>query len=255
MLSTRQTEENSAVPGSSYPRQRGRLFGFRVSHKSPVDAIARARRMRQQRGNEATRTRLGCRDSQCSRRSPRAGRGDRERHSGICRATCARQRASSQRFAFGGTHRQSEHSSVALQNEVGALTPLTCPDCGGPLWRAKSGPLRFRCLVGHAHSAGSMESGQRRNLERALWAAIRQFEQGRSRVVSSYRERAAQARQNGEALRALLLTAANKSRMPLDWSPSPVKSRYHATSLPPGLPLRSVRCRPRTRCRPVSYPD
>lgn len=150
---------------------------------------------------------------------------------------------------------ESEHSSVALQNEVGALTPLTCPDCGGPLWRAKSGPLRFRCLVGHAHSAGSMESGQRRNLERALWAAIRQFEQGRSRVVSSYRERAAQARQNGEALRALLLTAANKSRMPLDWSPSPVKSRYHATSLPPGLPLRSVRCRPRTRCRPVSYPD
>jgi two-component system chemotaxis response regulator CheB len=42
------------------------------------------------------------------------------------------------------------HSSVELQNRPGELTPLTCSDCGGPLWKPRDGSLRFRCLVGHS---------------------------------------------------------------------------------------------------------
>jgi two-component system chemotaxis response regulator CheB len=109
---------------------------------------------------------------------------------------------------------------VELQNSLGELTSFTCADCGGPLWKQRGDGLRFRCLTGHALSARSLESGLDQNLEAAIWAAIRQFEQrtnlqqamaqeeerkGRSLVASNYRDRASEAKSHADVLRQLLL--------------------------------------------------
>jgi two-component system, chemotaxis family, protein-glutamate methylesterase/glutaminase len=53
------------------------------------------------------------------------------------------------------------------------LTPLTCPECGGTLWRHEDyGSELFRCRVGHAFSASSLLLGKNAAVEAALWAAI-----------------------------------------------------------------------------------
>jgi two-component system, chemotaxis family, protein-glutamate methylesterase/glutaminase len=60
----------------------------------------------------------------------------------------------------------------------GDLTPLTCPECGGALWEHQEGDLiRFKCHVGHAYSAESMQTGQGRSLEAALWSALRSLQE------------------------------------------------------------------------------
>jgi two-component system chemotaxis response regulator CheB len=114
----------------------------------------------------------------------------------------------------------STRISLEKQNELGELTPLNCPDCSGPLWKVHGEPLRFRCLTGHTLSAKSLGYAQTQQLEAAVWSAIRQFEQrvnlmhsmadnaerlGRSRMSSSYRDRANEAHSHSEVLRALLL--------------------------------------------------
>jgi two-component system chemotaxis response regulator CheB len=112
------------------------------------------------------------------------------------------------------------------QNQLGELTPLTCADCGGPLWKQHFDGLRFRCMTGHALSARTLETGLNQNLDAALWAAIRQFEQranlqremaqeeeksGRRQVASNYRERASEAKLHAEELRKLLLLTADRA--------------------------------------------
>lgn len=54
----------------------------------------------------------------------------------------------------------------------GALSALTCPECGGPLWEAREGELlRYRCRVGHAFSGETMAAAQGEALDDALWTA------------------------------------------------------------------------------------
>jgi two-component system chemotaxis response regulator CheB len=121
---------------------------------------------------------------------------------------------------------EGERTSVDLQNSLGKLTPFTCADCGGPLWRQRGDGLGFRCLTGHALSARSLERGLDQKSEAAIWAAIRQFEQrmnlqqamaqeevrkGRSRTASNYRDRASEAQSHAEALRQLLLETGKSS--------------------------------------------
>lgn len=44
--------------------------------------------------------------------------------------------------------------SVDIIESIGSRSPLTCPDCGGVVWRiGKNAPLRYRCHTGHAFSA------------------------------------------------------------------------------------------------------
>jgi two-component system chemotaxis response regulator CheB len=60
----------------------------------------------------------------------------------------------------------------------GALTPITCPECGGSLWEHdEGGLLRFKCHVGHAFSLESLDAGQADGLEAALWAALRSLQE------------------------------------------------------------------------------
>ena len=61
---------------------------------------------------------------------------------------------------------------------VGDASGLTCPECGGALWEQQDGDVvRFRCHVGHAYSAESMQAEQGLALEAALWSALRSLEE------------------------------------------------------------------------------
>jgi two-component system, chemotaxis family, protein-glutamate methylesterase/glutaminase len=61
---------------------------------------------------------------------------------------------------------------------AGELTSLTCPECGGTLWEHdEGGLLRFKCHVGHAYSADSLQVSQGQSLEGALWAGLRSLEE------------------------------------------------------------------------------
>jgi two-component system chemotaxis response regulator CheB len=60
----------------------------------------------------------------------------------------------------------------------GLLTAITCPECGGALWEHDDeGLLRFKCHVGHAFSADSLEVSQSQSLEGSLWAALRSLQE------------------------------------------------------------------------------
>lgn len=59
-------------------------------------------------------------------------------------------------------------------DHIGERSTLTCPDCGGVLWRLLDDyPLRYRCHTGHAYSALSLDEGHSKTLENTIWAAIR----------------------------------------------------------------------------------
>ena len=76
----------------------------------------------------------------------------------------------------------------------GEPSRFPCPECGGVLWDVSGeGPVRFRCEVGHAHSAASLAESQTEVIEAAMWAALRALED----KVELSRRRAATARENG----------------------------------------------------------
>jgi two-component system, chemotaxis family, protein-glutamate methylesterase/glutaminase len=59
-------------------------------------------------------------------------------------------------------------------DEIGERSALTCPDCGGALWRIKGDrPLRYRCHTGHAYAGLSLDDGIESRAEEAVWSAIR----------------------------------------------------------------------------------
>jgi len=70
------------------------------------------------------------------------------------------------------------HSSPGDLGRLGHRTSMTCPECGGVIWRIGEGyPLRYRCHTGHAFSAMSLESQQRTGAEDALWSAVRRLQE------------------------------------------------------------------------------
>jgi two-component system chemotaxis response regulator CheB len=72
---------------------------------------------------------------------------------------------------------------VNRDEELGSLAPLTCPDCGGPLWELHYDRLqRYRCRLGHAFTADSLLGGQSEAIEIALWTAVRTMEE-RARIL------------------------------------------------------------------------
>ena len=65
-----------------------------------------------------------------------------------------------------------------MEKKFGSPTAFVCPECNGPLWETKAGPsLQFRCHVGHAYSPDSLLADHADGLERALWSAVRTFDE------------------------------------------------------------------------------
>ena len=106
-------------------------------------------------------------------------------------------------------------------DQLGKISAFTCPDCHGALWELRDGELvRFRCHVGHAFSADSLEAEQSEALEGALWSALRALEEKmaltrrmahRARehnnlmTANSFEVKARVAEQHAEMLRDILL--------------------------------------------------
>jgi two-component system chemotaxis response regulator CheB len=65
-----------------------------------------------------------------------------------------------------------------MEKKFGRPTGFVCPECNGPLWETKIGrALQFRCHVGHAYSPESLMADHADGLERALWSAVRTFDE------------------------------------------------------------------------------
>jgi two-component system, chemotaxis family, protein-glutamate methylesterase/glutaminase len=78
----------------------------------------------------------------------------------------------------------------------GRPSRYSCPECGGVLWDVTGkGPFRFRCEVGHAHSAASLGEAQTEVVEAAMWAALRALED----KADLARKRSAKATERGVA--------------------------------------------------------
>jgi two-component system chemotaxis response regulator CheB len=114
----------------------------------------------------------------------------------------------------------SGRSSIEVQEKLGQLSQFTCAECGGPLWKQREEPLRFRCLTGHGYTADALLEASGNNVDSTLWVAMRQFEQraalqsemaaeyadsGRERLAAHYRAGAAEMQAHAEVLRNLLL--------------------------------------------------
>lgn len=102
----------------------------------------------------------------------------------------------------------------------GEISGYACPDCSGPLYEIQDGKLiRFRCRVGHAHTAESMLAEKTEALENALYVALNILEENadmgdrlatRSRehehehAAKRFEERAREARRQAAVIRRVL---------------------------------------------------
>ncbi len=113
---------------------------------------------------------------------------------------------------------------IASDERPGELSGYTCPECSGPLYEIEDGHLvRFRCRVGHAHTADSMLDEKSETLENALYVALNTLEESvamaerladRSRsqehehAARRFEERAQDARQQATVIRQVLMEGA-----------------------------------------------
>lgn len=121
---------------------------------------------------------------------------------------------------LGGEPVPADPPAQTLAEHEGRSTRFTCPDCGGVLFEYDDGPLaRFSCSVGHAYSLESLVDGQRRQVEAALWAAVRIVEDravllrrmvgesrdnSRSRASEGFERRAQELTRQAELIRGVL---------------------------------------------------
>lgn len=64
--------------------------------------------------------------------------------------------------------------TMGTEDWLGERSNVTCPDCGGVLWRLKGEtPQRFRCHTGHAFTADVLAHAQAEKVEEAMWMAMR----------------------------------------------------------------------------------
>ncbi len=115
-----------------------------------------------------------------------------------------------------------ESGNIGRLNEIGVLVPLTCAECGGPLWQINDDKMtRFRCRVGHAYTAKTLATEISDEVERSLWVAVQMMdertrtlerlaateqEKDRRRSSASFHDKAAENREHAERLRQLLLS-------------------------------------------------
>lgn len=76
-------------------------------------------------------------------------------------------------------------SSVEDLVQLGELTPLTCPDCGGVMVKIDNDAVpRYRCYTGHTFTERILEQQQIKAVEESLWVAIRMLEERKNLLIS-----------------------------------------------------------------------
>ncbi|HWB79744.1 MAG TPA: chemotaxis protein CheB [Nannocystaceae bacterium] len=68
-------------------------------------------------------------------------------------------------------------ASVETNDRIGRRAALTCPDCGGPLWRLDGEPVRYRCQIGHAYAEEVLLAAKTEGAVQALQIAVRTLEE------------------------------------------------------------------------------
>lgn len=69
--------------------------------------------------------------------------------------------------------------------DLGPITPLTCPNCGGVLTTVASDHIeRYRCYTGHTFTAHALINEQIKAIEESLWVAIRMMEERKNLLKS-----------------------------------------------------------------------
>lgn len=64
--------------------------------------------------------------------------------------------------------------AFALLDTIGTPSSLTCPDCGGSLWKlTERAPQRFRCHTGHAFTLRALEHAQSELASTSMWSTLR----------------------------------------------------------------------------------
>ncbi|MFZ3584824.1 chemotaxis protein CheB [Loktanella sp. DJP18] len=104
--------------------------------------------------------------------------------------------------------------------DIADIGPLSCSACGGTLSQIKEAPLRYRCQVGHAYSAGAFSAALEGSLEEAVRVALRIVEEravllermardaetaGRARTGGDFAGKAAELRSSAKVLRSAAL--------------------------------------------------
>lgn len=121
--------------------------------------------------------------------------------------------------------------SMGGPTQVGNFSP-TCPDCAGPTYEIQQGNVvRYECIVGHSFSPETLLEARADETERALWAAIRSFEEhaalskklaqrsadrNQDEIAARFFERSSVSHQNAKALRRLLDQACEIRETPED---------------------------------------
>jgi two-component system, chemotaxis family, protein-glutamate methylesterase/glutaminase len=71
-----------------------------------------------------------------------------------------------------------ELASMETNQALGKLSPFACPECHGVLWEIDDeGMMRYRCHVGHAFTAETVQMDQVRRAEELLWNLLRGHEE------------------------------------------------------------------------------
>lgn len=64
--------------------------------------------------------------------------------------------------------------SIDKMAAIGIPAGVTCPECGGALWRFdEPPPTRYRCHTGHAYGTETLGAAGDHVIDRALWQALR----------------------------------------------------------------------------------
>jgi two-component system chemotaxis response regulator CheB len=68
---------------------------------------------------------------------------------------------------------EMDEGTMEQAQTPGALTSLTCPECGGPIYELRDSKLvRYRCRSGHGFTPETMAADKAEAVEAALWVAV-----------------------------------------------------------------------------------
>jgi len=111
-------------------------------------------------------------------------------------------------------------SGMTVEDQLGAPSRFTCPECHGALWEIEDGDIvRYRCHVGHGFTADALLSAQtteidvtletllRSHQERAALArrmARRERTKNSTNLASHFEARAKEYEENAQLLRKLM---------------------------------------------------